>query len=155
MYRLVSRPETRVSQSFFFTGGTARFQATPTAGSSGHGLSPSMPSGATHNPKEIDQLRSELEFYKKEVFVQRSHSFPRIETRLNFTIAVIRHQSIRDWVSLLPSGPKCLHFHAVFRKIWSNSMLTPRPPPFWEILDPPLLSQPLRMTAGEFCWTFF
>ena len=38
-------------------------------------------------------------------------------------------------------GPKFLHFHAVLRKNWSNSMLVhPRGwrSPLWEILDPPL-----------------
>ena len=35
-----------------------------------------MPSGATYNPKEIDQLRSELEFYKKEVWLQYNADIP-------------------------------------------------------------------------------
>ena len=43
-----------------------------------------------------------------------------------------------------PSGSNFLHFHAVFGKNWSNSMLAPPPlwgwrPPVWEILDPPLV----------------
>ena len=41
-----------------------------------------------------------------------------------------------------PSGSNFLHFHAVFGKNWSNSMLAPPlwgwRPPVWEILDPPL-----------------
>ena len=42
------------------------------------------------------------------------------------------------------SGPKFLHFHAVFRKNWSNNRLAPPlwdwRTPLWEILDPPLFS---------------
>ena len=40
-----------------------------------------------------------------------------------------------------PSGPNFFHFHAVFRKIWSNSMLAPYvglASHVWEIVDPPL-----------------
>ena len=40
-----------------------------------------------------------------------------------------------------PSGPKFLHFHAVYRKNWSNNRLAPPSGvggPLWEILDPSL-----------------
>ena len=41
-----------------------------------------------------------------------------------------------------PSGPKFLHFHAVFGKNWPNNRLAPPlwawRPLFWEIMDPPL-----------------
>ena len=54
----------------FFQGEVPRLQATPMAGASGHGLSPAMPSSASNNNKELDQLRSERDFYKKEVIIE-------------------------------------------------------------------------------------
>ena len=54
------------------------------------------------------------------------------------------------------SGPKFLHFHAVFGKNWSDNRLMPHwgVPLHWEILDPPLKCEntyPLRI-AELYLW---
>ena len=55
---------------YAFPGGGARSQATPTAGASGHALSPALPSGANYSTKVVDQLKSELQYYKTEVIIE-------------------------------------------------------------------------------------
>ena len=75
---------------------------------------------------EMDMLKNTKEYLTARLVACRQTTY-RLETLPNNTPSKVsyrhNHHQWRIWDVAREHGPKCLHFHAVFGKQWSNSML--------------------------------